>query len=332
MAFAGVSLIADGMLSASTVSPIDARADRGYHLLVVEGFSHSKGAPPNGECIESRPFLVGGYRWRLDYYPNGFTDDDEEFISVILVPEEDLKAQEADIEVVFSFIDQPEFRMSPNFRKSGIPPHHCYVAKKLIKRDILERSRHLKRDSFIIRCDIIFFKAPTDASTDNGAGTTSSFVEMPPSDMQSHLGDLLRSKEGADITFEVDGQKFAAHRCVLAARSSVFREQLFGGTMTKKDVVEINDIKPLIFSDLLVFIYTGLFDWDWAEDEEDDSGEEEYVTCLLQTLEAADRYDLQRLKSICAEQGGRRLLAHIDQSPALKNKKTIKISTKHGKI
>jgi speckle-type POZ protein len=124
---------------------------------------------------------------------------------------------------------------------------------------------------------------------------------MPPSDMQSHLGDLLRSKEGADITFEVGGQTFAAHRCVLAARSSVFREQLFGGTMTKKDVVEINDIKPLIFSDLLVFIYTGSFDWDWAEDEEDDSGEEEFVTCLLQTLEAADRYDLQRLKSICAE-------------------------------
>jgi hypothetical protein len=43
MAFAGVSLIADGKLCGSTVSPIDAGADRGYHLLVVEGYSRCKG-------------------------------------------------------------------------------------------------------------------------------------------------------------------------------------------------------------------------------------------------------------------------------------------------
>jgi speckle-type POZ protein len=39
----------------------------------------------------------------------------------------------------------------------------------------------------------------------------------------------------------------------------------------------------------------------WIEYEEDDSGEEEYVTDMLQLLEAADRYGLQKLKSICAE-------------------------------
>jgi speckle-type POZ protein len=237
--------------------------------------------------------VVGGYRWRLDYYPNGFTDDDEEFISVILVPEEDLEGQEADIKVAFSFIDQPEFRMSPNFRKSGIPPRHCYVAKKLIRRDILERSRHFKNDSFIIRCGITVEKAPADAST-------SSFVET---DMQSDLGNLLWSEEGADITFEVGDQTFAAHRCVLAARSPVFRKELFGGSLTKKDIVEINDVKPEIFSDLLFFIYTDSFswNWEWMEDEEDDSGADEYVTDMLQLLEAADRYGLQKLKSICAE-------------------------------
>ena len=65
MAFAGVSLIANGELCGSTASPIDARADRGYHLLVVEDYWRSKGATPNGEYIESRPFLVGGHRWHL---------------------------------------------------------------------------------------------------------------------------------------------------------------------------------------------------------------------------------------------------------------------------
>jgi speckle-type POZ protein len=159
-------------------------------------------------------------------------------------------------------------------------------------------------------------KAPADTSTtDKGVGTTASFVDISPSNMQNHLSDLLLSDEGADITFEVGGETFPAHRCVLAARSSVFKEQLFGGTsMTKANIVEINDMEAKIFYALLVFIYTDSFpDWDWLEDEAEESGEEldddendevtnQYVKWLLHLLEAADRYDLQRLKSICVEE------------------------------
>jgi speckle-type POZ protein len=82
--------------------------------------------------------------------------------------------------------------------------------------------------------------------------------------------------------------------------------------VTKSNIVEINDMEAEIFYALLVFIYTDSFpDWDRLEDEEDDeSGEEEegyeladeYAMWLLQLIEAADRYALQRLKLICAEQ------------------------------
>ncbi|KAK1614369.1 hypothetical protein QYE76_019886 [Lolium multiflorum] len=197
MAFAGVSLIVDGELCDQTMAPIDARADRGYHMLVIEGYSRSKDTPPTGEYIKSRPFLVGGHRWRIDYYPNGFEEDDEEFIAVFLVRDEDVEGQEVKAQAVFSFIDQPEFRMSTRVRKCQIPAHRRHGEKQFIRRDTLEASSHLKDDSFIIRCDVVVINAPADASTDKVAG------ETPPSDMQSHLSNLLLSDEGADITFKL---------------------------------------------------------------------------------------------------------------------------------
>ncbi|XP_037450667.1 protein roadkill-like [Triticum dicoccoides] len=57
--------------------------------------------------------------------------------------------------------------------------------------------------------------------------------------LQSHLGNLLLSKECAHITFEVGGEDFAAHRCLLVARSSVFKAQLCGA-MNESSVVKIS--------------------------------------------------------------------------------------------
>ena len=54
MAFAGVSLIADGRLCASTESVFNCGADSGYHLLVVEGFSRTRDIMPAGQYIRCR--------------------------------------------------------------------------------------------------------------------------------------------------------------------------------------------------------------------------------------------------------------------------------------
>jgi speckle-type POZ protein len=69
--------------------------------------------------------------------------------------------------------------------------------------------------------------------------------------------------------------------------------------MAKTDIVEINDMEAKIFYALLVFIYTDSLE---EEEEDDTTDTNQYITWLLQLLEAADRYNLQRLKSICAEQ------------------------------
>jgi speckle-type POZ protein len=53
-------------------------------------------------------------------------------------------------------------------------------------------------------------------------------IDVPPSDIGSHLGLLLDCTDGSDVSFVVDGVKFPAHRAVLAARSPVFKAQLLG--------------------------------------------------------------------------------------------------------
>jgi speckle-type POZ protein len=105
---------------------------------------------------------------------------------------------------------------------------------------------------------------------------------------------------GADVTFEVSGETFAAHRCVLAARSKVFMAQLFGPMAENKtsSVIQIKDMKAKVFAGLLSFIYTDSF-----PDVQDEEKEEEveYAMWLQDLFVAADRYDLQRLKLLCEE-------------------------------
>ncbi|XP_047079099.1 BTB/POZ and MATH domain-containing protein 3-like [Lolium rigidum] len=262
MAFAGVSLIVDGKLCDFTSSPFDAGVDSGYHLLVVQGYSPTKDTTPNGEFISSRPFLIGGHRWIVKYYPNGKDDDDdnEKCMSLILESDDDVGGHEGasqgvKVQYELSFIDQPELQVPTIIRRDN-------------KFDI-----------------------------DDGMGYTR-FMSK-----QSHFSNLLLTKEGADITFEVGGKKFAAHRIVLAARSTVFKAQLFGAMdegATAPSVLKINGIEANVFSTLLTFIYTDAVAW-FIEEEEEEEEEDRIVKMMLNLLEAAVRYDLQKLKIICEE-------------------------------
>ena len=151
--------------------------------------------------------------------------------------------------------------------------------------------------------------ASDDESDEDYKERVRPFIKLPPSDLPSNFSDLLLSKEGADITFEVGGDKFAAHRCVLAARSAVFKAQL-SGAKDKSSVVKISDIKADVFAGLLTFIYTdGMPEFkrdngDETDDtEQNDDTEEDDMKkdWLPQLLEAAERYGLQSLKSVCEE-------------------------------
>ena len=62
----------------------------------------------------------------------------------------------------------------------------------------------------------------------------------------------------SDVTLNVEGQTFAAHRCVLAA-SSKFFHSLFTNDMKEKSasIVSLEEIPVVAMDQLLSYLYTG---------------------------------------------------------------------------
>jgi speckle-type POZ protein len=121
----------------------------------------------------------------------------------------------------------------------------------------------------------------------------SSEIEVPPCDIAANLGKLLLDqKVGSDVTFQVGGEIFEAHKIILAARSPVFKAQFYGQMIeARMGRVTIKDMEPVIFKALLRFIYTGSVDGMGDDLNGDDM--------LWHLLAAADIYAIDRLKLMC---------------------------------
>ncbi|KAF0901306.1 hypothetical protein E2562_039232 [Oryza meyeriana var. granulata] len=119
-------------------------------------------------------------------------------------------------------------------------------------------------------------------------------IVVPPSELSDHFGRLLEVDEGKDVAFSVGGEAFAAHRIVLAARSPVFKAELYGPMRESgTQCIAIKDMRPSVFRALPHFIYTDVLP-DMADLEGDDY----------------DRYAMDRLKLMCQSILGKRL--HVE--------------------
>ncbi|KAK1692684.1 hypothetical protein QYE76_009381 [Lolium multiflorum] len=279
-------------MSASTIV---ADTARGYHILKIDGYSSTK-VNPNGEAIKSGQFTVGGHRWRITYYPNGRTPDSADYVSLYLELDETVtKCVKAKFQIRFASLvtRQPSLKSAAAHTMTtengrGYP--------KFVKREDLEKSEHLKDDAFTVRCDIVVFNEFRAEAT----AVANQFVTVPQSDLKQHLGDLLKGEKGADVVFSVGGETFAAHRCVLAARSPVFSAELLGAMKEggTGSVVRVEDMEAQVFKALLCFVYTD------SLPETEDEG----AAMFQHLLVAADRYNMERLRLICQE----KLCNHID--------------------
>ncbi|XP_039793776.1 BTB/POZ domain-containing protein 2-like [Panicum virgatum] len=142
-----------------------------------------------------------------------------------------------------------------------------------------------------------------------GTGTARPGGRAPLSGLPADLGRLLATKEGADVEFEVIGGKiFAAHKAVLAARSSVFKDEFFGQAKEKgTSFVRISDMHPESFEALLHFMYTD------SLPEMTMNSLKEGAVLAEDLLVAAGRYNLKDLKSLTED----KLCSHVGVSTVL---------------
>ncbi|MBA0687076.1 hypothetical protein Goari_014639 [Gossypium aridum] len=157
---------------------------------------------------------------------------------------------------------------------------------------MLETSDFLKDDCLKINCTVGVVVSETDCPRLHS-------IQVPESDIGSHFGVLLENEEGSDITFNVFGEKFHAHKLVLAARSPVFEAE-FSDRMEDDNEIVVTDMEPKVFKALLHFIYRDSL----IDDEEfvgTSSSSMPSVSDALaaKLLAAADKYDLPRLRLMC---------------------------------
>ncbi|KAF8673392.1 hypothetical protein HU200_048956 [Digitaria exilis] len=296
-----------------TASSIVADAVTGSHVLKIEGYSRTKGLG-NGKSIKSRAFDVGGHRWYITYYPDGYGSDNAGWIVFFLILQHTDAKSDVKASFKFCLIDEMgEPVQSYCNAWSEIRPfkvNGCYQwgYSRLIEKAALEESGYLKDDCFRIRCDVM-------VSREFCLEDTTQFVKVPSSDIHQHIGNLLSSGAEADVTFQVGEETVAAHRLILGARSSVFMAELFGPMKEKHaSHIQIHDMDPGVFRAMIHFIYT-----DTLSDM--DKGNTFFMAQHL--LVAADRYDLQRLKLICED----KLCNFISSSTAAT---TLALAEQHG--
>jgi speckle-type POZ protein len=281
----------------------------GSHVLKIDGYSRTKGLG-KGKVIKSQMFEVGGHSWYLHYYPDGQTSDSADWISIFVG---NSSANKVRAQLKISLLDQDTQPVPSYSRDSGkicvfSSGGDSWGFRKFIQREVLEKSLSLRDDVFRIRCDVTVMK---EIFTEPIPPP----LVVPPSDMHLHLCQLLLSTEATDVTFEVGVETFPAHRCILAARSSVFKAELLGPMKEKTAArVRIDDMESDVFKALLHFIYT---------DSLPEIAEDDNAAMCQHLLVAADRYSMERLKIICEE----KLCNHICKRTAAT---TLALAEQHG--
>lgn len=300
-------------MAAQSASTIVADVVEGSHVLKIDGYSKTKGLS-NGKHLKSGTFYVGGHGWCIRYYPDGDESKTAGWISVYLNLQQSNES-EVEASLKFSLLDETGEPVGLYTKTCGMirifrTTDLGWGYGRFIERKALEESPYLKDDCFRVRCDVsVFNEFRTEARKE--------FVEVPPSSLHRDLGCLLSSELGADVTFEVAGETFAAHRNILATRSPVFLAELFGPMKEKTtSIIRIDDIEPRVFRAMLHFIYTDSLPPD--VEKSDDT-----LLMAQHLLVVADRYDLERLKLICEK----KLCNNINSSTAAT---TLVLAEQHG--
>jgi speckle-type POZ protein len=182
----------------------------GFHILKINSYSKIKEALAVGESIKSSVFAVGGHRWYLEFYPRGYSYDEEgdEFVSFDLI----LDLPEGDVETVvkakfsLTLLDKAgepvpgyEAAMGLCAFSGEVPSYGC---ERFTQREDLEAEPYLiEEDSFSIRCDVTVFQESRHAVVDDSAQPQITTMEPPPRTRYARLIYFLMSMLVAYVAY-----------------------------------------------------------------------------------------------------------------------------------
>ncbi|KAL6874007.1 hypothetical protein ACP4OV_014089 [Aristida adscensionis] len=266
-------------------------AARSVQLLKVDGFSAIQ-TMCSKDYIESR-WNVDGHEWAIHLYPS-YVGISCLVLKLIFLG----KSQAHKVRASLSCgLVHPSGNICLRKSMSKIFQRHKDSSDAIVLillRDLA--SGYLKDDSFTVECSITVLKEIQDIVIPDPANKKDlplPIPTIPSSNLHRQLCELLQSQTEADVTFVVSGERFPAHKLILAARSPVFKAEFFGHMSERTSQrVKVKDMEAGVFKAMLHFIYTDTV-------PELDEPSEAAMSVAQHLLAAADRYGLERLKVIC---------------------------------
>ncbi|OWK15036.1 SPOP [Cervus elaphus hippelaphus] len=189
--------------------------------------------------------------------PKGLDEESKDYLSLYLLlvscPKSEVRAK-----FKFSILNAKgeETKAMESQRAYRFVQGKDWGFKKFIRRDFLldEANGLLPDDKLTLFCEVSVVQDSVNISGQN----TMNMVKVPECRLADELGGLWENSRFTDCCLCVAGQEFQAHKAILAARSPVF-SAMFEHEMeeSKKNRVEINDVEPEVFKEMMCFIYTG---------------------------------------------------------------------------
>jgi speckle-type POZ protein len=187
------------------------------------------------------------------------------------------------VQVKMSILDNRRKKVFQQMVSSN--PTAFFVEFDFSKKEFI-KSKCLQSDgSLTFYCKILTHlkKEPTKSSAD-----PSVFTVDCSGGLSAHLDGLFNNMQFSDVILNIRGREFPAHKNILATRSKVFAAMFQYPAKEKlTNQIEIQDIEPEVFQELLRFIYTGRLSITSME------------TMATRLFNAADKYLLDDLKMNC---------------------------------